>query len=113
MSWTVDRDVAHQLLQHFYPQTEENDLAKNRIDRGELRAAVVLARADLVRVRIEGGLRMKHRFTIRDDDRFVDANVLGYLDYDPTQRRIRSLRLFTPRATYGADAFGVAVSSLP
>ncbi len=112
--WTVDRDVSRQLFRHFYPQTENNDLEKNRIDRGELRATVVASRVDLLRVRIEGELRMKHRFTpARDDDRFVDATVLGFLDYEPRRERIRSLRLFTPRASYGPDPFGVAVHTLP
>src|SRR5262249_45974450 len=31
-SWLLDHEVADHLLKHFYPQTEENDLEKNRLD---------------------------------------------------------------------------------
>jgi hypothetical protein len=57
---------------------------------------------------------MKHRFTgAREDDRFVEATILGFIDFDPGRHCIRSLQLYTPQATYGVDPFGVVVRSLP
>jgi hypothetical protein len=113
-SWTLPETVCERLLLNFYPQTEGNDLSRNRIDRGSLRATVVSLRGDTVRARLEGTLRMKHPFVYPiPDDRYVDATIAGYLDFDLSRQRIRALRLYTPRATYGADPFGVAVRSLP
>jgi hypothetical protein len=75
---------------------------------------VLRVQANRARARIEGELRMKHRFTgARDDDRYVDATVLGYVDFELAGKRIWSLQLYTPQATYGTDDFGVAVRSLP
>jgi hypothetical protein len=114
VSWQIDREVSNFLLKHFYPETEENDLAKNRIERSALRATVTRVEGDRARARIEGELRMKHRFTgAKDDDRYVEATILGYLDFEPGRNKIRALRLYTPQATYGADDFGLAVRSLP
>ncbi|MBY0521903.1 MAG: sigma-70 family RNA polymerase sigma factor [Gemmataceae bacterium] len=112
-SWVVDPDVSDPLLRCFYPQTEENDLARNRIDDGWIMATVAFVEGDRARIRLDGTLRMKHRFSIVDDDHFVDANVLGTMDVELGARRIRNVRLFTPHASYGGDAFGVAVRSLP
>jgi hypothetical protein len=114
VSWSLDPDLVDYLLRHFYPPTEDNDLAKNRIDRSSLRATVTRVSGDRVRARLEGELRMRHCFyPNRDEDRFVDASVLGYLDFEPGSQRIRSLQLCTPQATYGTDEFGVAVRSVP
>jgi RNA polymerase sigma factor (sigma-70 family) len=112
-TWTLAAPVTERLLLNFYPQTENNDLSQNRIDRGSLEATVVSIHEGLVRARLEGHLRMKHRaIPTIDDDRFVDATVAGYLDFDLSRQRIRALRLYTPRASYGAELFGVAVRSL-
>jgi hypothetical protein len=68
----------------------------------------------VARVRIGGELRMKHPFDPRrDDDKFVEATLLGVLDFDITSRRPRSVRPATERATYGTRAFGVAVRPVP
>src|SRR5262249_29966304 len=39
-SWEPDRGVVAKVLAHFYPPTENTDLAKNRIDKQSLRARV-------------------------------------------------------------------------
>jgi RNA polymerase sigma factor (sigma-70 family) len=111
--WTLDASVTERLLLNFYPQTEDNDLARNRIDQGSIRGTVVAVSGDRVRARLEGKLRMKHAFvwTI-PDERFVDATILGYIDFDRSRQHISALRLYTPQATYGAESFGVAVRSV-
>jgi hypothetical protein len=115
-SWDLDKDIAGQILARFYPTTENNDLSNNRIDRQALKATVVSAKDGKLRARIEGELKMKHAFYPgREDNNFVEATVLGYMDFDVTASRISALRLITDRATYGEDTrrFGVALRSLP
>lgn len=117
-SWEIDRDVAAKLYLRFYPDTEDNDFADNRIDHQSLRAKIVSVQDDVARVRLDGELKMKHPFyPHRDDENFVEATVAGYFDYEIGPRRIRSLRLVTDEATYGSPRqtqhFGVVLRSAP
>jgi hypothetical protein len=56
---------------------------------------------------------MKHFFLPRQDDHLVEATVLGFVEYEPKTKKIRSVRLVTDKATYGKEEFGVAVRSVP
>jgi hypothetical protein len=115
-SWDIDKEVAEQLLTRFYPTTENNDLSKNRIDRQALKATVVSIKDGVVRAQIEGDLKMKHYFYPgKDDKNFVEATVVGYIDFALDGSRILTLRLITDRASYGVQSskFGVALHSLP
>jgi hypothetical protein len=112
-SWEIDKDVAAKLLTHFYPQTENNDVSTNRIDQQSLKATVISVKNGVARARVDGSLKMKHTFyPNRDDNNFVDATVVGYVDFEPG-KRIQSLRIVTDRAIYGKEGFGVAAQSLP
>ena len=66
----------------------------------------------VVRARLDGKLKMKHPFYHRDDDNFVEASVVGLLEFEPGTKKIRSLQLATERATYGRVTFGVVVRSM-
>jgi hypothetical protein len=115
-SWEIERDLASALLTHFYPPTENWDLSTHRIDHQSLKATVVSIEPGRALARIEGSLRMKHPFYHKDDPNFVEATIVGYMEYEPGGRRIHSLRLVTDQATYhrpgGADLpFGVAVTT--
>ncbi len=112
-SWDVDKEVAAKVLKHFYPSTENNNVAKNRIDEQQLRATVLSIKDGVVRARLDGVLKMKHPFYHKDDDNFVDATIVGVLDYDQATKKIRSLQLATDKATYGRTTFGVVVRSEP
>jgi hypothetical protein len=112
MAWDVDREVAARVLRHFYPSTENNDVSRNRIDRQELKATVVSVRDGVVRARLDGRLRMKHTFYYRDDDNFVEARLLGFLDIDAATGRVVNWQLITTEATYGRTRFGVAVRTV-
>jgi hypothetical protein len=114
-TWEVDPSVASAILVHFYPQTENNDLSTNRIDRQSLKATALPNHSGdgLVRARLDGSLRMKHTFyPNRPDDNVVDATVVGYMDYEPATGRVRALKLATDRATYGKTKFGVGVEAV-
>jgi hypothetical protein len=111
-TWALDKEVAAKVLRHFYPSTENNDVSKNRIDRQELKATVVSVKDGLARARLDGSLRMKHTFYHRDDDNFVDATLLGFLDIDIASGRVVDLQLISTGATYGRSRFGVAVRTV-
>jgi hypothetical protein len=115
-SWDIDQELAAQLLTRFYPTTENNDLSTNRIEEQSLKATVFSIKDGVVRARIDGSLKMKHSFYPgRDDQNFVSASIVGFIDFDNGKQRIRTLRLVTNKATYGGESrhFGVAVRSVP
>jgi hypothetical protein len=118
-SWDIDPKVAAKILVRFYPTTELNDLAKNRIDQQSLKATIIALEAGTASARLEGSLKMKHAFyPNRDDNNFVDAAFVGIMEFDVADKKLKSLRLVTEKASYGGNVngthpFGVAVRSLP
>lgn len=117
-SWETDKAVAATVLNHFYPPTENTDLAKNRIDKLTLQARVEAIDKGVARARLEGRLRMKHPFYHKDDKNFVEADLIGYLEFDVGKQSVRSLRLVTDNGRYGGDVnsmqpFGAAVRAVP
>jgi hypothetical protein len=113
VSWELDRQIAAKFLRHFFPPTENTDFEKNRIDEQSLRARIESIDGSVARASITGRLKMKHPFYHQDDQNFVETDIRGYLEFDVTRRQLRSLRLVTDNAKYGAQTFGVAVRSLP
>ena len=113
-SWAIDRAVATKILTHFYPQTENNDVKKNRIDRIALKATVVSATTPggVVRARLDGDLLMQHPFYHEETPDMVDATVVGYLEFRPEARRVKSMKLATDRATYMKRNFDAGVRSV-
>ncbi len=116
-AWQPDTKVAAMMLHHFYPPTENTDLAKNRMDELALSAKVESIDDGVVRARVDGHLRMKHHFYHDDDNNFVTTDVVGYLEFDAGKKGIRSLVLVTDGATYGGNTdflhpFGAAVRSV-
>lgn len=116
-TWELDKEEAAAVLNHFYPPTENTDVAKNRIDKQILHARVESIEKGTVLARLEGRLLMKHPFYHKDDNNVVEADLIGYLEFDANKQAIRSLRLVTDSARYGADKggqpFGAAVRSVP
>jgi len=111
-TWDIDRDVATKILTHFYPQTENNDVHKNKIERINLRATVVSRQGDVVRARLDGDLRMRHPFYHKDTPDMVDATVVGYVDVDSRAGKVGRFKLTTDRATYQGRPFDVGVESV-
>jgi hypothetical protein len=109
-SWEIDPTVSASILTHVYPQTENNDIRKNRLDRQSLLATVVAVSDRTIRTRLDGQLRMKHSFYPgRDTEQFVDATILGYIDFERASHKIRAVRIATNPAQYDGQDFGVAV----
>src|SRR5207248_2196597 len=82
----------------FYPPTENNDVTKNHFERQTLKANLVQFENGGARIRIEGDLRMRHSFYHKEDGKVVEATFIGFIDFDPTLRSIRSFQLVTARA---------------
>jgi hypothetical protein len=113
-SYPIDPELTEYLLRSFYPQTENYDPARSRIDRAELRGRVLNRDGDTLRIQLDGSLTMKRTFyPNREDDNLAEAVLTGFIDYDLKQRRIARLRLVTEQATYGGYAFGAALRSIP
>ena len=113
-TWDLDPSSSAKFLVHFYPSSPNWDISQNRIDTQTLKATVVSLKEGVARIRVEGDLRMKHHFlSIKDDSRFVEAGVVGFIDFEPESRKIRSVRLVTDKATYAGGDFGVALRSVP
>jgi hypothetical protein len=115
-TWIIPPEVATTLLTHFYPPTENWDLATHRIQEQVLTGRVVDVEGNRGRARLEGRLRMTHPFYHQADPNFVEATVVGYVEFDRSKRTIHSLRLVTDEAAYrrpGASdlLFGVAVAT--
>ena len=110
-TWAIEREIATKLLTHFYPATENNDVAKNKFERQSLAATVVSLHGGIARARLEGELKMEHSFYHKPDGQCVEATIVGFVDFDPTTREIRSLRLVTDQATYGGGKFAIGLHS--
>jgi hypothetical protein len=112
-TWELDAGLAVRLLTHVYPVTENNDVRKNKIEEGTLKATVLSVKDGVVRARLDGRLRMQHSFYHRPDGNVVVARLAGYVDFEPGRARVRALRLATVSASYGRGTFGVGVRSVP
>jgi hypothetical protein len=117
-TWEVAPDTTNILFNRFYPPTENNNLSKNRIVRQFLKGTVLSVNGGLAVARLEGSLKMGHPFYHKEDGKQVEADVIGYVRFDPRTRQIRTFQLVTDEARYGAPSengqpFGVVVRSLP
>lgn len=112
-AWDIDPALATRVFLLCYPSTECNDAGRNRIEEQQLQAEIVSLEEGTARARLTGRLTMKHNFYPgREDDNRVEATFVGYLDFDPDQRQVRTLRFATERATYANRPFGVAIDSV-
>jgi len=107
-AWEVEREAALKLLRHFYPSTENNDLAKQEIEAVSLRASLL----EDGRVRLDAGLRMKHPFYHKKDDCRVEATAVGVLEIDAVKGLVKDFRMATEKAVYNGGTFGVAVRTV-
>ena len=110
-TWAIDHALATKILTHFYPQTENNDVRKNTIERIALKATVVSIKDGITRARLDGNLFMRHPFYHKDTPDMVDATVVGYVDFGPAAT-VGAFKLTTVKATYQNRPFDVGVESV-
>lgn len=116
-SWEPDHEVVSELLRHFFPPTENWELSTNRIDKQTLTATVERSIGGRIHARLTGSLTMKHPFYHKDDNKFVEATLAGYLEWNPAGHTLTALKLVTDRAEYRGDGsllpFGAVVEMVP
>ena len=113
-SWYVDMAVAARLLSRLYPLTGNFGSSDgNRIEEAGLTATVISGRRSVAWIRLDGRVRLGHSFMSNKDERPVEAAVMGYLEYDRKEKKVRTFRLVTEQARYGKENFGVAIRSVP
>lgn len=112
-AWKPDPALAARTFLHIYPVTENNDVTKNRIEAQSLTGTVISVANGGVRARLDGRLRMEHWFYHQADGKVVEADLLGYIEWERETSQIRRLRLATENAAYGGGTFGVAIRSVP
>ena len=111
-TWQSPREVATKLLTHFYPATENNDVKKNVFEKQSLNATVTSLESGVARARVTGEMKMAHSFYHKDDGKFVEADIVGFVEFEPATHRIRVLRLVTDKAAYNGGQFAVALRSV-
>jgi len=73
---------------------------------------VVEAKGGKARARLNGNFKMDHSFYHKDDGKRVEAEFIGFADYDVVTRKIVSLEMTTRDASYNGGKFAVAVRSI-
>ena len=122
-TWDIDKEVAVQFLTYFFPQTEMCDFAlatradgpyKHKVEQLALHAKLLARDGKSASIRLEGTVKLKHKFYPGKDDSSRDANstVIGIVEFDARGKK-PSLRLITDQAIYGDQKFSVALRSLP
>jgi len=107
-TWAIEKKVAAKFLIKFYPQSVEvNTAERSRIDEYSLKATVLSVEDNIACARLDGTLIMKRSWSPgADDNNFVRATLLGFINFDPKLREFQALRLVTTKAIYGAGPNG-------
>jgi hypothetical protein len=100
-AWKPGEDVVAKLVKHFYPPTENTNLQTNRFEKLVIQARVESIEGGIARARLDGRMRMKHPFYHKDDNNFIEAELIGYVRFKTNSREIVSLQLVTENGRYG------------
>jgi hypothetical protein len=112
-SWELSEDLTRKIFVSFYPPSTNNDPKQHRIVDKSLTATLLSVKEGLARVRLEGKVKSKHPFLLfADDDYHVEAEVLGYVDYDLSKHQIKAVKLVSEKGTYAGGNFGIAIWSI-
>ena len=87
-------------------------MAKNKFERVTLQATVVSVKDGIARARLEGDMKMEHWFYHKPDGKFVEATIVGFVDFNPATKEIHSLQIVTDDARYGGGNFAIALRSV-
>ncbi len=120
-TYAIPAKEAAKVLTCFFPQTEICNFSKaldpdgpykHRIEKSSLEAKVLGTEGQVLRIRLDGSLKLKHTFyPDRDDTNYAESTLVGYLDVDPQTNRLLRLRLATSAGHYGRFGFSVAVQT--
>ncbi len=110
-SWTPDSDALKKLLTHFYPATENNDVKKNRFDELSATGRIAELGNGKARARLAGKFKLAHSFYHRDDGKNVEAEFIGFAEFDVDTHKITDLQITTRDASYNGGKFAIALRS--
>jgi hypothetical protein len=120
-TYTIPDKEAGKVLTYFFPQTEVCNFEKlvdpdgpyeHRIDTINLHGKVLSATNGVVKVRLDGTIKVKHKFYPgHKDNNYAESTVVGYLDVDQKSGRLTRLALATTAGQYGQFGFSAAVVS--
>jgi hypothetical protein len=99
----------HQLLTHFYPATENNDLKKNVFEKQPLKATVTSVGSGVARARLTCEMKMADSFYQQGRREIRGRRGRRLHGFEPGTRCIRALRLVTDKAAYNFGQFAVAL----
>jgi hypothetical protein len=101
-TWEVPNAVMDPVYHWIYPPTEysapELTLPVSRTTRAEL----VALDGERARVRLDGSLKLKHPWWNRDEEKYVETRLVGFVDLDLRARSVRDFRMATVDAVYRA-----------
>jgi hypothetical protein len=121
-SWELDKELAARFLAKFLPNGYGYaSHHKTVIVEQSLKATVVSAEKGIARARLEGTLTLKHKslnFNVSppaDTEEIARMPLVGFMDFEPGGRSVRTLRLLADKATAGDGRveYAVALRSLP
>ena len=121
-SWELNKGVTAPFLMNFLPNGfGYASYHETKIEEQSLKATVVSIEKGIARARIEGSLKLKHKtlsFNVSPPapiDQFAQMAIVGYIDFDPVEHRIRSFRLLADKATArdGQVEYAVGLRSMP
>jgi hypothetical protein len=120
-TYSIPDKEATKVLTYFFPQTEVCDFEKlvepdgpylHRIEKIKLQGKVLNSKDGIVMIRLDGNLKVKHKFYPgRDDNNYAESTIVGYLQLNQKTGRISRLALTTTQARYGQWGFSAAVVS--
>ena len=115
-SWELDKVVTARFLTTFLPNGYGYaTYHKTSIVEQSLRATVVSVEKGVASARIEGVLKLKHKslnFNVSppaDIEEIAQMTLVGFVDFEPDKRHIRTLRLLADKANVRAGQVEYAV----
>jgi hypothetical protein len=112
-TYEIDEQVNEKILSNLYPPTPNRDPETNKIESPPMKATVVSVKDGMARVRLDNDFRMKHHFLpVKLDDREVKATLVGFVDVDLKNQKIKKFQMVTEQATYDDGKFGAAIRSV-
>ena len=121
-SWELDKGVTAPFMKNFLPNGfGYASYHETTIEEQTSKATVVSVEKGIARARIEGNLKLKHKtlnFNVSPPapiDQFAQMAIVGYIDFDPVEHRVRSFRLLADKATArdGQVEYAVGLRSMP
>ena len=97
-SWKIDKGLAAELLCGFTPPTHHYHPRHSDVDYETLRGRVEAIDNEVVRIRLDGNVRLVGQNWLQPGDTWAEANILGYLTVSRRTLRIHSLECVTTRA---------------